>query len=78
MLCPPNGEADSDLMGLDAALIGAGTSERDWEGEEGAVSTPMYRYAISLAVSIFCFPFSFFFVHIMFIECPPDYFYFFI
>lgn len=37
MLCPPNGEADSDFMTLDPGLIGAGTSERDWEGEEGAV-----------------------------------------
>ncbi|CAM9536402.1 unnamed protein product [Pylaiella littoralis] len=39
MLCPPNGEADADFMTLDAALIGAGTSERDWGGDEGALRT---------------------------------------
>lgn len=38
MLRPPNGEADGDFMVLDAAIIGAGTSERDWQGGEGAVS----------------------------------------
>lgn len=38
MLCPPNGEADSDFMTLDPALIGAGTSERaKWGGDEGVV-----------------------------------------
>ena len=37
MLCPPNGEADADFMTLDAALMGAGTSRREWEGEDGAV-----------------------------------------
>ena len=37
MLCPPNGEADSDFMTLHPGLIGAGTSEREWGGEEGAV-----------------------------------------
>lgn len=37
MLCPPNGEADADFMTLDPALIGAGTSDRDWGGDEGAV-----------------------------------------
>eukprot|EP00903_Cladosiphon_okamuranus_P015217 g14064.t2 len=40
MLCPPNGEADSDFMTLDPALIGAGTSERaDWAGDEGVLRT---------------------------------------
>ncbi|CAM9255832.1 unnamed protein product [Scytosiphon promiscuus] len=39
MLCPPNGEADADFMTLDPALIGAGTSERDWGGDEGALRT---------------------------------------
>ncbi|CAM9538956.1 unnamed protein product [Ascophyllum nodosum] len=37
MLCPPNGEADADFMTLDAALMGAGTSRREWEGEDGAL-----------------------------------------
>lgn len=38
MLCPPNGEADSDFMTLDVALIGAGTSDRaNWGGDEGVV-----------------------------------------
>lgn len=44
MLCPPGGEADADMMTMDAALVGAGgtsrsgDSERDFESEEGAVS----------------------------------------
>lgn len=40
MLCPPNGEGDADFMTVDPALVGAGgaNSDRDWEGEEGAVS----------------------------------------
>ncbi|CAB1120708.1 unnamed protein product [Ectocarpus sp. CCAP 1310/34] len=37
MLCPPNREADGDFMTLDTALIGAGTGERNWGGDEGAV-----------------------------------------
>lgn len=39
VLCPPNGEADTDFMSLNPQLIGAGGpgSERDWEGEEGVV-----------------------------------------
>lgn len=37
ILGPPNNEADVDFMTLHTVLIGAGTDERKWEGEDGAV-----------------------------------------
>lgn len=56
ILSPPNNEADVDFMTLHTVLIGAGTDERKWEGEDGAVRVMlvclyacMHRYVPCLA-----------------------------